>query len=204
MTLQQATERRPKKIDLNILPAEYRPPKKSHLGIILYMIVFVLICAAALVLVMKSGVDSDVDSRNQTLSNLQQQFNELQANKAEADPIKQKIANAQNQLANIEADYSSFLDNRLLWSRIIDEINELVPGKKISLWSISTTEDSVTITGLATKRIYVYDYASALEESDFFDNVNFSFGDCPETDNCNFTVTVQLTETNLDTGETDE
>lgn len=204
MTLQQTPERRPKKIDLNLLPAEYRPPKKSYLGLILYLVVFVLICAMALMLVMKSGVDSDIKSLNQNFSNLQQQLTALQTNKAEADPIKQMIADAQNQLVSMEADYQSFMYNRLLWSQILDEIDELVPGKKITLRSISTSTDTVTISGVATKRIYVYDYAVALEESDFFDTVDFNFGDCPETDNCNFTITAPLTVMNQTAGETNE
>jgi Tfp pilus assembly protein PilN len=196
MTMQQAPERRPKKIDLNILPPEYRPPKKSNLGFILYLITFVLVCALAVVIVMKLGVDSEIDSRNKTLTNLQQQLVELQANKAEADPIKQQITSAQNKLANMEEDYQSFLDNRTTWSQILAEVDGLVPGKRITLKTIGTSSDKVTISGSATKRIYVYDYAVALEESEFFDNVSFSFGDCPETDNCDFSMTAPLTLTN--------
>ena len=196
MTLQQATERRPNKIDLNLLPAEYRPPKKSYLGLILYLVVFILVCALAVVIVMKSGVDSDIKSLDQNLTNLQQQLTALKANEAEADPLKEQIAAAQDQLATIEADYQSFMDNRLMWSQIIDEITELVPGKKITLKTISTSSEKVTLSGSATKRIYVYDYAVALEESDFFSNVNLQFGDCPETANCDFTITAPLNVTN--------
>ena len=196
MTLQYMSERRPKKIDLNLLPAEYKPPKKSHLGLTLYLIIFVLICAMALVLVMKSGVDSDIKSSNQTLSNLQQQLTALQVNKAEADPLKQQITSAQDQLASMEADYQSFLDNRVLWSQILNEVNSLVPGNRITLKTIGTSATQVTISGSATKRIYVYDYAVEIEESEFFNSVSFSFGDCPETDKCDFTITAPLDLTN--------
>jgi len=201
MTLQHISERRPKKIDLNLLPAEYRPPKKSYLGPALYIVVFILICAMSLLLVMKSGVDSDVKSRNQTLTNLQQQLIALQANKAEADPLTEQIAAVQDQLASMETDYQSFLDNRIMWSQILDEVDGLVPGNRITLASISTSADEVTIQGTATKRIYVYDYAVELEDSEFFDAIDFSFGDCPETDNCDFTITAPLTQ---HSGETDE
>jgi len=196
MTLQQATERRPKKIDLNILPDEYRPPKKSYLGLILYLVVFVLVCALAVVIVMKLGVDSDIKTLDQNLAGLQQQLTELQANKAEADPLKAQITNAQAQLAGMESDYESFMEDRLMWSQIIDEIIETLPGKKITLNSISTAADKVTLRGTATKRIYVYDYALDLEESDTFENVDFTFGDCPETSNCDFTITAPFPEEN--------
>jgi len=56
VTLQQTPERRPKKIDLNLLPAEFRPVKKSKLSLILYITIFVLVCAIAPLIIMKSGV----------------------------------------------------------------------------------------------------------------------------------------------------
>lgn len=199
MTLQQATERRPKKIDLNILPAEYRPPKKSHLSPVLYLIVFILICAMAVVIVVKSGVDSDIDSLDQNLSNLIQQLTQLQANKAEADPLKAQIAGAQEQLANLEADYEEFIDSRLIWSEIIDQITEMIPGTRLTVKTISTSIDKVTLSGSSTKRTYVYEYALDLEESDLFDGVSFTFGDCPETSNCDFTITAPF-ELNQDSG----
>ena len=199
MTLQKATERRPKKIDLNILPAEYRPQKKSHLGLILYLVVFILVCALAVVIVMKLGVDSDVKTLDQNVTNLQQQLTELQANKAEADPLKAQIAGAQEQLANLEADYQEFIDSRLIWSEIIEQITDMIPGTRLTVKSISTTNLQVSLTGSSTKRTYVYEYALELEESDLFEGVSFTFGDCPETSNCDFTITAPF-ELNQDSG----
>lgn len=201
MTLQQASERRPKKVDLNLLPSEYRPVKKSRLGIILYLIVFVLICAMVPLIIMKLGVDSDTKSLKDNLANLQQQINTLQANKNEADPIKDQIAVVQGQLVSMEADYQSFIDNRSAWSEIINEVFDLVPGNKLSLSSVAISSSNIiTISGTSTKRIYVYDYAVNLEESDFFTGVDFTFGDCPETDKCTFSITVPLTTLNQTEG----
>jgi Tfp pilus assembly protein PilN len=205
MTLQQTPEIRPKKIDLNLLPSEYRPPKKSYLGTILFIVLLVLICATAFLIIMKLGVDDDIKSLKGELSSLQQQMVTLQANKDEAEPIKTQITAVRNQLATIEEDYQSFIDNRYAWSDIITEIDDLVPGKKITLNSISVTADNViALAGTSTKRTYVYDFVVALEESDFFSNVDFSFGDCPTTDECDFNIEVPLTALNQIEGASNE
>jgi Tfp pilus assembly protein PilN len=201
MTMQQTPERRPKKIDLNLLPSQYRPPKKSYLGLTLYLTIFVLIGALILLFIMKSGVNNDIVSLHSNITSLDQQLSALQANKDEADPLKAQIADVQNQLADMETDYQSFVTNRSTWSQIITEINDLIPGKKITLQSIGTAPDKVTLSGTSTKRIYTYDYVVSLEESDFFNNVNFNFGDCPDIESCTFTIIAPLTKLNQTEGE---
>ena len=200
MTTQQTPERRPKKIDINLLPSEYRPPKKSYLGIILYLTIAVLICAMIPLFMMRSGVNNDIASLHRNITSLDQQLSDLQVNKDEADPIKAQIADSQNQLVTMEADYQAFVANRSTWSQIITEINDLIPGKKILVESISASVDHVTISGVATKRTYVYDYVVSLEESDFFSNVDFTFGDCPDIKSCAFTIKAPLTTLNQTEG----
>ena len=196
MTLQPTPERRPKKIDLNLLPAEFRPAKKSRLNLILYITIFVLVCAIAPLIIMKSGVDSDSNSLEAELPDLQQQMTTLQANKTEADAVKIQITAAQDKLATAKVDDLAFLNNRMLWSQVITEIDDLVPNSKISLSSIGTATGTsgytVSLPGVATKKIYAYDFMVALEASDFFSNIDFSFGDCPDVAQCNFAVTASV------------
>jgi Tfp pilus assembly protein PilN len=185
MTLQQTPERRPKKIDLNLLPSEYRPPKKSYLGIILYLIIAVLICAMIPLLIMRSGINSELKSLPGNIASLVLQLSELQVNKD-------------------EEDYQSFVANRSTWSQIVTEIYDLVPGKKITLESISPSVDKVMISGISTKRVYLYDYIVSLEESDFFSNVDFTFGDCPDINTCSFSIKAPLTTLNQTEGKINE
>lgn len=192
MTLQQTPERRPKKIDLNLLPGEFRPAKKSKLSLILYITVFVLVCAIAPLIIMKSGVDSDSSSLKAELPSLQQQLATLQANKNEADAIKSQITAAQDQLATTKADDQTFLNDSVLWSQVITEIDDLVPGKKITLSSIGTSDDGVSLNGVSTKKMYVYDFVVDLEESALFTDVDFNFGDCPDIAQCNFAITASV------------
>ena len=192
MALQQTPERRPKKIDLNLLPAEFRPVKKSRLSLILYITIFVLVCAIAPLIIMKSGVDSDSNSLKAELPILQQQLATLQANQNEADAIKSQITAAQDQLATAKADDQIFHNDSMLWSQVITEIDNLVPGSKITLSSIGTSAHGVSLPGTSTKKMYVYDFVVDLGESDFFTDVDFNFGDCPDIAACNFAITASV------------
>jgi Tfp pilus assembly protein PilN len=192
VTLQQTSERRPKKIDLNLLPSEFRPVKKSKLSLILYMTIFVLVCAVALLIIVKSGVDSDSNSLKVNKTSLQQQLSTLQANKNEADGIKSQITAVQDQLATTKADDQIFHNDSIIWSQVITEIDDLVPGKKITLSSIGTSDNGVSLPGTSTKKMYVYDLLVDLEASDFFTDIEFSFGDCPDTASCNFDISFSV------------
>jgi Tfp pilus assembly protein PilN len=192
VTLQQTPERRPKKIDLNLLPSEFRPVKKSKLSLILYITIIVLVCAIAPLIIMRSGVDSDSNAITAEQISLLLQLSTLQANKNEADAIKSQITAAQDQLANVKSDEQTFLNSSILWSQVITEIDDLVPGKKITLSSIGTTATGVSLPGTATRKIYVYDFAVALEASEFFTNVDFNFGDCPDIAQCGFAITASV------------
>jgi Tfp pilus assembly protein PilN len=192
VTLQQTPERRPKKIDLNLLPSEFRPVKKSKLSLILYITIIVLVCAIAPLIIMRSGVDSNSNAITAEQISLLFQLSTLQANKNEADAIKSQITAAQDQLANVKSDEQTFLNSSILWSQVITEIDDLVPGKKITLSSIGTTATGVSLPGTATRKIYVYDFAVALEASEFFTNVDFNFGDCPDIAQCGFAITASV------------
>ena len=201
MTLQNTQERRPKKIDLNLLPPEYRPPKKSYLGPILYTLVFVLACVMAALIVIKSGVNSDIKSLNTDLANLQQQMNTLMANKNEADPIKAQISAAQSQLSKTQADYDYFINNHTIWSQIITEINDLIPGKKVTLTSITASAGNVVImSGNSSKKINAYNYIVSLEDSGLFGKINFNFGDCAQENSCDFDIQAPLAASNQTEG----
>ena len=204
MTSQQTLERRPKKIDINLLPSEFRPVKKSKLSLILYITIFVLICAIAPFVIMKSGVDSDSSSLKVELNSLQQQLSTLQANKTEADGIKSQIAAVQDQLAAAKADDHSFFNQNILWSKVVTEINDLVPRSKITLSSIATSGAGVTLSGTSVKKTYVYDLVVAINQSVFFSHIGFHFGDCPDIASCSFTITASVNNVSQTQGGVNE
>ena len=186
MTLQQIAERRPRKIDLNLLPPEYRPAKKPKLSIILTLVTVILVCALLPLIIAKAGVDNDIKPMREEITHLDAT---IQANAAinQQAAVIQKMIDANNsKMAVMESSYNTLISTRLLWSQIISEINDLTPYSKITLTGLSISGPClsptgacpagsgpvITFTGTSTKQQYVIDYATTLEESPFFINVN--------------------------------
>lgn len=196
MTSQQIPEKRLQKININILPKEFMPVKKSMLTVGLVLAIIILIGVMATFVVMKFGVNSDVAASKTKITELDKTIAARNANYAEAKVIEDKIKLVDDQIAAMNLDYTVFKAANLNWSDIVAEIDDLLLGSKLTLSSISPAETdkgiTITLQGNSLKRIYVYDYVTVLEKSDFFKGVDFSFGDCPETSACAFTVTAPL------------
>ncbi len=193
MTSQQLRERRPKKIDLNLLPPEYLPRKVSKLSIALVTATIVLACLIVPLIMLKMDVTADCAPLETELNQLNARLNELNALALQAEAIQAQIDAAESKLAAMEADYETFNSSLVNWAEIIEEIDNLLPGTRVTLTSISQEESEVTLVGTATKRIYVLEYAEDLEASDYFsEEVGIEFGDCPAGAECEFTITVTL------------
>ena len=187
MTLQQTPEKRAKKIDLNLLPPEYRPAKKSKLSIILILVAILLACAFAPIFIAKTGVDSDIEPLRTELSSLQATLQANLATNAEANAIQTQIDDNISKLAVMEADYQTFISTRLIWSAILEEINDITPKSKITVNTLGLSDKSIVFSGTATKRQYIIDYETTLEDSPFFSEVTFSFED--GVDSVSFKIT---------------
>lgn len=83
------------------------------------------------------------------------------------------------------------------WADIVSEIDDLVPGTRITLDSITSSigddgKKQVEILGNSSKRIYAYDFVVSLEDSPFFTSVDFEFGECPDNSSCTFSCVAPI------------
>ena len=210
MTLQQIAEKRPRKIDLNLLPPEYRPAKKSRLAFILALVIAILICALVSIFIAKTGVNSDINPMREEITHLDTTIQANNAVNQQAASIQRMIDDNNSKMTAMESSYDTVVSTRLLWSKVISEINDLTPYAKITLSAISLPTSCVapsgtcpaesapiTFTGTSTKQQYVLDYATTLEESPFFKNVDFRFSDSGGGASVSFTITAQLDFPNI-------
>lgn len=188
MTLQQTPEKRPNKIDLNLLPAEFRPAKKSKLTILLVLVAVLLACALAPVFLAKTGIDSDIKPLEAKLTALDATLAANKANNAEAVVILAQYMDNVSKLAVMQSDYRQFVSTRILWSAILEEVDDLTPRSKITAKTIYLADTYIKIEGTATKRQYIIDYETAIEASDFFKGITFSFDDNATGDPVTFKV----------------
>lgn len=192
MTSQQLPERRPKKVNLNLLPPEYLPRKVSKLSIALVTATVVLACLIVPFILLKADVAADCAPLEDQVVLLNAQLNILYDRAAEAEAIQAQIDAAESALAAMEQDYETFNAGLVMWHAIIEEIRDLLPGTRVTLISITQSDSKVELTGTATDSRYFLDYVHNLEESDFFSEVEPEFGDCPAGEECEFGATLTL------------
>ena len=190
MASQQLPERRPKKIDLNLLPPKHLPRKVSRLSIVLVILIVLLLCLPVLSVFLKADVDAESAALQTKSAGLKAQLNALYVIKSEADALQAQIDTAKNVLAVIEQDYQTFIQNRVLWSDIVEEIDRILPSTRVTLQSIVQSDSKLTLEGTATRASYVYHYATALRESEYFSKVDITSLDTGEE--ASFTMTVHL------------
>lgn len=174
MTSHHLPERRPKLIDLNLLPPEYQPRKVSRLNIALVILTIVLACLIAPFVFLKADADAESGPLQTRLDQLDSQYRALLPFSTQVRNLQKEIDRFVLQLATINQDYETFQDSLMLWSEIVEDIDDAIPGKRVTLKSITMSErrSEITLKGTATKDDYVWDYATALEELVHFSGVH--------------------------------
>ena len=136
MTTEQP-ELRPKKIDLDLLPDEYKPRKVSKMTTVMVIVVVLMVCLAGLLVFLKTNVDSKIDSLEDELVTVTADYNGAVKLVKDGKALQDQIDAAESKLEAIEEDYAIYQEDLVLWSVIIKEIDEAIPGTRLSLKSIS-------------------------------------------------------------------
>lgn len=191
MTFEQLPERRPAKIDLDLLPPEHKPPKTLRLNFILVLAAIVLAGLIAPFVILEMDASSQIDSLEDKLSLRNAELSELYGKQAEAVALEAQIDAADNKLNSMDQDYQTFREDLVLWSEIIDEIDDLLPSA-ITLSSIAQSGFEITLVGSTVDIKTVNNYRQELEESDYFSSAAIKAVTCPGITDCEFTLDIQL------------
>lgn len=174
MTTQGLPERRPKKIDLNLLPPEYLPQKASRLTIGLVIAVILLACLTGLFLGIKQSPTSenqDLTSERDSLKAWLQQNTSLAG---QCTQVQSDIDACNAQMASMEGEFESFLNLTYTWSAIMDDVQQTPKGAGGELGDISQSETTISVNGQFTKEKYIYEYAVLLNETEHFSQVTIN------------------------------
>ena len=167
MTTEQP-ELRPKKIDLDLLPDEYKPRKVSRVTTVLAIVVVVMVCLAGLLFFLKSNADGKIESLEDELVTVTADYNGAVKLVKEGKALQDQIDAAESKLEGIEEDYVIYKEDLIVWSVIIKEIDDAIPGTRLSLKSITQNGASITLEGTANEDSYIWNYATNLEEKEYF------------------------------------
>lgn len=161
-------ELRPKKVDLDLLPDEYKPRKVSKTSTVLVIVLVVMVCIAGLLLFLKINVDGKIGTLEDELITVTADYQAARNIVTEGKALQGQIDAAESKLEAIEEDYLIYQEELILWSVIIKEIDDAIPGTRVSLKSITQSGSSITLQGTAKEDNYVYNYATNLQEKDYF------------------------------------
>jgi Tfp pilus assembly protein PilN len=167
MTTEQP-ELRPKKIDLDLLPDEYKPRKVSKLSTVLVIVVILMACLAGLLFFLKTNVDGKIESLEDELVTVTADYNGAVKLVKDGKALQDQIDAAESKLEAIEEDYVIYKADLIVWSVIIKEIDDAIPGTRLSLKSITQSGSSITLQGTANEDSYIWNYATNLEEKEYF------------------------------------
>lgn len=168
MTTQELPERRPAKVDLNLLPAEYLPKKTPRLTIILVLALIVVACLPWPFLVLKGDVDAENRGLVAERDALQSQYTLLLSTNQLCEKIQKDIKACQDTLLGMQADYAAFTNSLYAWSIVFYDIQQIPKGTGGSLGAINQKGEKITIDGLFSKERYIYEYAWMLQETGHF------------------------------------
>jgi len=174
MTTQELPERRSPRIDLNLLPAEYLPKKRSPLVLVLVLVVVVLVCAPWPFLIMWMDVSSDNSKLEDEKTSLQNEYNVLVAKAGEASGLEKQIADANLQWESMLWDWEVLQANQRVWSEIMYDVQQLPRGALGELNTITQKDDEISIDGWFSREEFIYEYSLMLADTEHFieDGVN--------------------------------
>lgn len=168
MTMQELPERRTPKIDLNLLPAEYLPRRKSPLALILVLAVVVLACVPWPFLIMKADVDAENRRLESELKGLETELSLRMAKTVEAAGLQQQIDGLNQQWNMILSDWELFEASLRTWSEIMFDVQQLPRGSLGELNNIAQNGDTISVDGWFSREQFIYEYALMLSDTGHF------------------------------------
>jgi len=173
MTMQELPERRVPKIDLNLLPAEYLPKKRSPWVLVMVLVV-VLACAPWPFLIMWMDVSADNSDLKDEKAGLETEQSIKLAQAAEAAQIQTQIDGAQAVWNSILWDWEVLQANQRIWSEIMFDVQQLPRGAMGELNTITQKDNEISIDGWFSREEFIYEYALMLADTGHFieDGVN--------------------------------
>lgn len=173
---------------INLLPPQIKHERKtmrllSHFNRLIFLFIIISLCVWLGLFYFNRLFAIQLDA-------LANENEEIVTRNKKYEPIEKQITDINEKLVKID----NVNKNRILWSRIIDEIAKCTPSQvQLSTLNLSQTSKSLTLNGRAETRREIARFKEKLESSDYFKNVAFpsSLFDTKEN-NYTFTLTAGL------------
>jgi Tfp pilus assembly protein PilN len=163
-------EHRPRPIDLNLLPPEYRRRTGAGLAPVFALVLLALLVGALAILQLRLRSEDELARWNARLSRAQTTRAALAVVDTTAQEYQGKIASLQQQLDTMQADYHDLAQRRVSWSQVYQAILAAAPAD-MGLSSIQQRNYQVLLQGTGSSDTSITGFAQKLGGSPLFASV---------------------------------
>ena len=162
---------RPKVINLNILPEEYREPELPIPPRTLGLVLIALALLATLLFLGQRRFASKVNELETRLKQTEQQVAQTKGQSEEAARLNETLGKTNNDIKRLEQTHTDIFASRVNWATVSQAIFGLAPAEMI-LTSVLQENDRVTVKGQSQDERTVTRYIGDLRQTGLFTSVN--------------------------------
>lgn len=168
------------KVDINLLPPEYRPKRWAlPLSVGLAVVILAVGYYGYGFLMKNDASHSELEALQSQLDSVNNEIQSL-INDTTIREYKDQIAQAQAEVAELntmEQDYEAYYADRVYWKSVIQTIRELAPSDVILTEFEQEGDNEITVEGELSSgvenSIVIVEYAEQLENRGMFSQVAF-------------------------------
>ncbi len=162
---------RPKVINLNILPEEYREPELPIPPRTLGLVLIALALLATLLFLGQRRFAGKVNELETRLKQTEQQVAQTKGQSEEAAKLNETLGKTNNDIKRLEQTHTDIFASRVNWATVSQAIFGLAPAEMI-LTSVLQENDRVTVKGQSQDERTVTRYIGDLRQTGLFTSVN--------------------------------
>jgi Tfp pilus assembly protein PilN len=164
-------------LDINLLPPDYcRRPFFSWTGLAVVLVASLLLALLFPLLDAQARAQKLLSSHQMRLEALAGEEKGLMANEPTATDLRSQLEADENRLAELEADYKTFQQERVDWPVVLDTLlYGLPPG--MAFLSFTQEDTDLEATGTATDAQQVVSYVRQLSQGGLFSNIRLNYRD---------------------------
>jgi len=152
-------------LDINILPDRFRRKKLTIIGLLPWLLLFVLLGTIYPTYQLAVQSQSTFQEKRLALTRVQADLDFYQTSSQEQADLQSQLDNAQTQKAAIIESYGGLQLSNKKWSPTLFQINQLLPDGA-SWIQISQQNDTIRLDGVAPEYLLVIDLLDSLNNLD--------------------------------------
>lgn len=160
----QALSRRPRVVDINLLPREYRQGFRLSLPVLLVMLAVILLVPSFILNQWRMQAVDKVASLEVQAEARRNELSGWRNQDTQAAELRDQLVQIEAKLETIASDYEAFLQQKTTWHKALEAIRDF-PGVSLSEVTNKPGSQQVTVRGVAPDATTVTSYGLHLKNA---------------------------------------